>query len=102
MKKILSNLGLLVLGFGAWVVFDYFYAEADAPLDPGGLWWKSQFLGLLFPVVVFVVNWHGWRSVSLPTRTLVCMGVAVGLSVLELGLIFYIGFPIHLNFGGYE
>ena len=25
MKKILSNLGLLVLGFGAWVVFDYFY-----------------------------------------------------------------------------
>jgi len=102
MKKIFSNLGLLVLGFGAWVVFDWFYTAAGAPLDPNNPWWRFQCLGLLFPVAVFVANWYGWRNVTPRTRALICVGVACGLSALELGLIFFIGFPIHLSLGGYE
>ena len=102
MKKIFSNLGVLVLGFGIWLAFDYFSIQADASLDPNSLWPWSQLLGLLFPAAIFVTNWYVWRDVSSRTRALICVGMALGLSVLEYGLIFYIGFPIHLAVGGFE
>ena len=102
MKKLVSNLGLLVLGFGAWLVFDYFYIQAGAPLDSSSIWQWGQLLGLLFPVAIFVANWYGWREMSPRTRTVICVGMACGLSALEYGLILYIGFPIHLAIGGFE
>ena len=102
MKKTFSNLGLLVLSFMVWVVADYFYSAVGAPLDPDRMWQRVVSLGVFFPVAVFVANWYWWRNVTPAYRSVICLGITVGISTLAVVLVFAIGFPIHLTFGGVE
>ena len=102
MKKLLSNLGLLALSFAVWVVADYFYTTAGAPLDADGMWQRILSLGVFFPVAVFVANWYWWRSATPAVRSAICLGITCGVSMLAVLLVFAIGFPIHFAFGGVE
>lgn len=102
MKKTFSNLGLLVLSFVVWVVSDYFYSAAGAPLDPDSMWQRVISLGIFFPVAVFVANWYWWRNVAPSFRSAICLGITVGISMLAIVLVFAIGFPLHRAFGGVE
>ena len=102
MKKAFGNLGLLVLSFVVWVVADYYFTAVGSPLDPESMWQMILSLGLFFPVAVFVANWHWWRNVAPGARSAICLGVTCGIAGLAILLIFAIGFPIHLAFGGVE
>ena len=102
MKIAFGNLGLLVLSFVVWVVADYYFTAVGAPLDPDSMWQRILSLGLFFPVTVFVANWYWWCDIAPRTRSAICLGVTCGVAGLSILLIFAIGFPIHLAFGGVE
>ena len=95
------NLGLLLLGFLVYLIFDYFFVMAGSPMDPNSLWQKSEFLCLLFPVAVFGVNMYLRRDVAIIQRYLICLWLAFMWTVIELVLITKFELPFfHLAFGG--
>src|SRR5258708_1079245 len=97
-KMLFFNLGLLVLGFLAWVTFDFFYVKAGQP--DTGIWVNDSWI-LLFPAVMFCANLFLWRSFPLISRVFISLWVSVVLSALEAGLICFFGVGLHVWFGGY-
>ena len=102
MKKAFGNLGLRVLSFVIWSVADYYFTAVGSPLDAESMWQRILSLGLFFPVAVFIANWHWWRDVTPSARSAICLGITGGITILSILLIFAVGLPIHLAFGGVE
>lgn len=93
-----TNLLLLIFGFGLWVMGDYFYVTSAT--YPNNVSQRHDSLGWLFPGIVAAANLYVFRAVPIQQRIAISCALALLVTAIEWLAITLFGMPLHFRFGG--
>ncbi len=101
MKRIISYIGVAILGLVIWIAVDYMFVKSGQDLE--SIWyssWINVAVFLVAPTGFYILNYNALSEQSVIVRHILSLLISCALAGLWFLVAFFIVANFHLSIGG--